>query len=442
MTPVLDDLPNELFEGIVQWLDLSDIYNLRSSSRLLASKATQHHFKSFFRMKQVDLDERSLTYFAHATQPAGCLVEELVLVGLVYDTQVLKDLESRIYFGSGRRLNKDERDRMQRGLEAIEERRDALRIFHDSKNAVRLLSEALRNLNSNGSKAGCLSFLSLEIRTCIYDGERRKPPASYDHDAKTGQPLKRRVDLNPLYRTTAQNFRLAMNSLARSRLKVQKLDLYNGTDMQRCSLPCPELIHLEARWPHLRACFASVTSLSLSLRDPNPKFPGSEHRIPFEQQSALLQAETLQACDDKQYIGLPRLLNTMPKLKHLDLHYFGGLRSHPHAGETQPSSSRALSDAKDMWRPILDYLTSPQAGLESLFLDDLFETCTCRHLWFDGAGRRKYGCDDVFGCSTVERQGEAVRLPISYFFLDRGQIGDSADGYNLWKQWHGFEYEA
>jgi hypothetical protein len=165
MAPVLDDLPNELFENIVQRLDLSDIYNLRSSSRLLASKATQHHFKSFFRMKQVALDERSLKYFAHATQPAGCLVEELVLVG-------------------------------------------------------------------------------------------------------------------------------------------------------------------------------------------------------------------------------------------------------------------------------------PQAGLESLFLDDLFETCTCRHLWFDGAGRRKYGCDDVFGCSTVERQGEAVRLPISYFFLDRGQIGDSADGYNLWKQWHGFEYEA
>jgi hypothetical protein len=63
MTPVLEDLPTELFEGIVQQLDLSDIYNLRLSSRLLASKATQHHFKSFFRKKRVNLDERSLTTF-------------------------------------------------------------------------------------------------------------------------------------------------------------------------------------------------------------------------------------------------------------------------------------------------------------------------------------------------------------------------------------------
>jgi hypothetical protein len=482
MAPVLDDLPNELFENIVQRLDLSDIYNLRLSSRLLASMATQHHFKSFFRKKRVNLDERSLTTFAHATQPAGCLVEELVLVGLVYDTQVLKDLRNRIYLGSGRRLNKDECDRRQRGLEAIEERRDALRIFGESKNGVRLLSEALQNLNSNGSTAGWLRSLSLKIRICIYDGERQEAPASYDHNAETGRPFKRGVDLNPLRRATAHTFRLAMNSLARSRLRVQRLDLYNGIDMQRCSLPCPDLIQLEARWPHLRACFASVTSLSLSLRDPSPKFPGNEHRIPFEQQSALLQAEILEACADNQYIGLPRLLNTMPKLKHLDLHYYGGLRNHPRTDTTfsktllQTTISKPFPDlescrlrglcldadgflpflartkpsrlalehcsmAKDMWRPILDYLTSPQAGLESLCLDDLFETCTCRHLWFDGAGRRKYGCDDVIGCSTVERKGEAARLPISDFLLDRSQIGDSAVGYSTWMQRHRFEFE-
>jgi hypothetical protein len=268
-----------------------------------------------------------------------------------------------------------------------------------------------------------------------------------------------------------------MRSLARSRLRVQKLDLYNGTEMQRCSLPCPELIQLEARWPNLRACFATVTTLSLSLRDPRPRYSESTHRIPFQQQSPLARIETLEACDDKQYIGLARLLHTMPKLKHLDLHYFGGLRSHPRTDTTfsktllQTTSSgtfpelescriRSLcldpdgllpflartkpsrlalehcSTAKDMWRPILDYLTSPQTGLESLCLDDLFETCIFRHLWFGEAGRRKYGLrGDVIGCSTAERQGEAVRLSISYFFLDRSQIGDAlADGYYIFVQ--------
>jgi hypothetical protein len=380
-------------------------------------------------------------------------------------------------------LDTDKYDRIRRDLEATEERRDALRIFRDSKNDVRLLSEALQNLKSNGSMASCLHSLSLEIRICIHDGERQEPSASYDHDAETGQSFKRGADLNSLRRVTAHTFRLAMQSLARSRLTVQKLDLYNGIDMQRCSLPCPELLHLEARYPSLRACFASVTSLSLSLRVPSPRYPVSAHRIPFQQQSPLDRAATLEACNDNQYLGLGRLLHTMSKLKHLDLHYFGGLRSHPRRDTAfsksllQTTSSGALprlescrirglyldphgllpflartrpsrlglqhcSTTNDMWRPILAYLTSPQAGLESLSLDDLFEIATWRHLWFDVPGRRKYGRHDVTGCSTVERQGDLVRLPIGYFILDPSQSGDPAARYHIWMQRHRFEFEA
>lgn len=55
MAPSLEDVPNELFEQIVELLDLRDIFSLRSGSRLLASKATQKHFKSFFRTKHVRL---------------------------------------------------------------------------------------------------------------------------------------------------------------------------------------------------------------------------------------------------------------------------------------------------------------------------------------------------------------------------------------------------
>jgi hypothetical protein len=42
MAPVLDDIPNELFERIVEQLDACDIFALRLGSRLLASKATVH----------------------------------------------------------------------------------------------------------------------------------------------------------------------------------------------------------------------------------------------------------------------------------------------------------------------------------------------------------------------------------------------------------------
>jgi hypothetical protein len=67
MAPTLDDIPSELFERIVEQLDICDILALRLGSRLLASKATQTTLKSFLRTKHVHLDERSLTRFVHVT---------------------------------------------------------------------------------------------------------------------------------------------------------------------------------------------------------------------------------------------------------------------------------------------------------------------------------------------------------------------------------------
>jgi hypothetical protein len=61
---------------------------------------------------------------------------------------------------------------------------------------------------------------------------------------------------------------------------------------------------------------------------------------------------------------------------------------------------------------------------------------------FDVLGRRKYGRHNVIGCSTVERQGDLVRLPISYFILNPSQSGDPAAKYHIWMQRHRFEFEA
>lgn len=92
MAPTLDDLPNELFESVVQQLDLSDICNLRSGSRQLGSKSTQTHFKSFFRRKRVELNQHALTKFMQATEVSKLCsrVEHLVLVGLVNAAPILE----------------------------------------------------------------------------------------------------------------------------------------------------------------------------------------------------------------------------------------------------------------------------------------------------------------------------------------------------------------
>ena len=84
MSPRLEDCPDEVIEAIVVLLHLDDIRSLRQSCRSLAAKTTQRHFKSYYHSKRVDITRRALRAFVNATQPGrlGCLVQELILVGL------------------------------------------------------------------------------------------------------------------------------------------------------------------------------------------------------------------------------------------------------------------------------------------------------------------------------------------------------------------------
>jgi hypothetical protein len=483
MAPVLEDLPSELFERIVQHLDLPSICNLRLGCRLLASKATQRHFKSIFRQKHVDLDERPLINFVHVTQPGGlgCLVEDLVLVGLVNTrSRFLEDYASTS--DSGKHLDENKRDEIRRGADI----REALRSLRDSKQDVRLLSEALRNLNSSSSTSRGLRSLSLDVRVYLHDSDRQDLPGVDIHDAKFGYSPKYGADFRLIREATAHTFHLAMESLASSRLRVQKLDLYNGIDTQRCSLPLIELDRVgsvEALYPGLRACFASTTSLSLSLCYPSG--PQSAYHESVRQASLLRGAayflfpDPYRASDHRDHVALAPFLHMLQGLKHLDLHFFGGVRNPrqqdllftssllrisgdstlpklescrirglcldldglwPFLEQTKPSrlALEHCAAISGMWQPIFDYITSPQAGLESLHLDDLFEKF--EHLWFDEPGRCAYVHHNMTGCSTVERQGGAVRLPISYFFLDRTRMVDPAIEYDQWLERHRLEY--
>lgn len=65
----LADLPNELFEYISLCLTLGDIRHLRRVSRDIASRASQDHFASFFRKKNVDI-----TRFTSHRKDAGAVL--------------------------------------------------------------------------------------------------------------------------------------------------------------------------------------------------------------------------------------------------------------------------------------------------------------------------------------------------------------------------------
>lgn len=456
MAPTLEEIPNELLERIIQLLDRRDIFNLRSSSRLLASKAMQRRFKSFFRTKHVQLDERSLKDFVRVTQSGGvgCLVENLILVGLVTD-QAFAEEPVRNPATSGIAAQ-DANNKLywRQRFDALITRRDALRTLRDSKDDLRLLSEALRNI-SQSATAHCLSSLSLKIRVYWHHGRRHEVPALHSHEPDFDDSISCGADFGLIYEAAAHTFRITMESLASSLLAVEKLDIYNGSDMQRCSLPDRELNNVGANYPGLHACFAPMESLTMSLCNPRP--PEVKHCEWAGERPFWLEGGITPVTPDlSESLGLGQLLKLTQHLSHLNLHYFtqhswdpteklhsqvltqyaatcsplpklrscriSGLHCDPDEliiflQQTKPKriALENIFALSKTWRPIFDLLTSPQAELESLYLDDLFEGH--RHICFDAPGPAKYDETGTTGCNTVQRRSETVRLPINYHLV-------------------------
>ena len=90
----IEACPAEIVEGVVQYLAFSDICELRLSYRLLAEKASQDTFKSFFSTKHVAITKDRLEAFVDMTRRGriGCQIENLVLVGMAIDTQLLEKI--------------------------------------------------------------------------------------------------------------------------------------------------------------------------------------------------------------------------------------------------------------------------------------------------------------------------------------------------------------
>ncbi|KAK4624572.1 hypothetical protein CLAFUW4_06446 [Fulvia fulva] len=81
--PYLDGLPLEVVEEIVTLLDLTDVCKFRLTSKELAAKASHGRFKTFFRHKEIDVDDlKKIESFMRMTQSGGlgCLLETLSLV--------------------------------------------------------------------------------------------------------------------------------------------------------------------------------------------------------------------------------------------------------------------------------------------------------------------------------------------------------------------------
>lgn len=265
----LDSLTNELFEDMVEYLDLADLRNLRMASKVLSFKVTQNHFASYFLHKKIDLTQLGLQAFVQATSQGarlGCRVRHLTLTGVEYSISELEEVfdtgEVITDTALGMRLPPKRRACGREELSGLQASLDKLRRcqaddddFHKQGMDVSLLSEALRNISTYGGHG--IEILRLEIIARIDGIADRRPAGAVELQ-------NRRFGLS----SAARTFAVVASSLQDNALAIQRFELFSGSPSSTwCSLPYDTFSLFDwepsRSWPSLGA----VKKLSMRLSD-------------------------------------------------------------------------------------------------------------------------------------------------------------------------------
>ncbi|CAK1361606.1 hypothetical protein CB0940_03034 [Cercospora beticola] len=202
-TPQLDNLPDEVNECINVCLGLYDLVNLRLVSRSMLTKTTQRHLGSFLRSKRLDLTRPSLELMAEMTAKhrLGCVIEELTLVGVVYNT---KALQYQIWTGSKELVGDcdeyghvdvptefgSEADlaRATVELEELKRQRADYDQWHAAGKDVALLTEIFANLAANTKLQGLVS-IATDVAVFREDSSEERPHTNVWVGGWYGKPL-------------------------------------------------------------------------------------------------------------------------------------------------------------------------------------------------------------------------------------------------------------
>lgn len=322
-TASLQSLSNELFEQVVQRLDLHDIRNVRLANRSTALRAAQNTYRSFFRHKHVDLRRGTLQSFVNATSQngVGCLVEHLSLIVIVYDPNNLQlSIESgrpRRRPGSSRKVERayttQELGAIRQDLALLERRREEDEAFREAGADVILLCEALSNIAA--SKKGPLKTLSLCIK--VHRGDTVKP---------TARPPPSPWRSKQTFKAAMNTHCLAMESLRSSQLKVQALDIFfKRPEQLECSVPCDVLSNTDLT--RLGSCLSTLEVFSVSITDPmvdETKYPdcsleGEEHDASVARNSPTFLALSTHGriSRERNYAAISSMLQLCPRLQEL-----------------------------------------------------------------------------------------------------------------------------
>lgn len=441
----LESCPAEIVDSIAKCLSVTDAGCLRLVSRCLHSTATQAHFRSHFHSKRVKVSSAHLEELKVATQRGslGCEIRDLALVGVVHNT---KRLEANV-----RRRPKDAESL--RHLEILQERRREYEEARDSGSIVRLLSDVFKNIAANAA-AGKLHSLSLAVTVYRQDADRELLPV----DGGSWRLI---------WQSAAETFRIVFAALRESQLQLDELNLYDGSQLQRCSLAVDEFSSVDHLDPKLSRTLGSVRSLSISVSDRILDLAREEqvsgdsadeisHYSTDPDEDLELEELITKAHDPNNSIGLASLIGACRNLPSLSIHQYALDNRQVYSKcvmergvaryltrlppieecslsgvylcesdmlaflEKTSASLRALSmqtvymTGGSAFQACFDYIASSQSpNLEYLYLHDLL--LMGRQIHFTDVGETRVPVVDPHGGNTLKRDGkEEVRRPILY----------------------------
>jgi hypothetical protein len=166
--------------------------------------------------------------------------------GVVNNTKALESVLKEE--GNGNMKRKAQQD-----LEILEQRQADYEQLHESGTDVSLLGEAFSNIVASNETERLLS-LSLEVVVYREDAQKRLPPLA-------GGSWKF------IWQSAADTSHTVLRSLAASELPMEKLNIFNDRQFQRCSLACNELGSIDFEHKVLAISLASLNSLSVSFSD-------------------------------------------------------------------------------------------------------------------------------------------------------------------------------
>ncbi|KAF7117606.1 hypothetical protein CNMCM5793_006698 [Aspergillus hiratsukae] len=315
MAVCLESCPPEIIGCIVRLLDLTDVGNLRLTSRCLRSKATQGQFRSCFRSKRVKVTGPQLKNLAIVTQHGwlGCEINDLTLVGVVNNTE---RLEEAVWD------NPD--DPKKTDLETLQQRRRDYEQLLESGELVHILGNVFKNIAANNSTAK-LSSLSLELIVYLSNAKDELAPLA-------GGPWR------PIWQMAAETHRIVFSALTDSNLEINSLNIFKRAGLHRCSIAGNELSSIDYAAEGLVIPLRSLESLSISVSErildvtlDDLLNDDSEYEVTSEDEDQAREEATMKANDERNFTGLASLIQACRNLKHLDIHHYRVKRWHPFA---------------------------------------------------------------------------------------------------------------